>query len=64
MQDYELYIYNRWGQLLWQTKDKNQGWDGRVDGELAPAGAYVYMVKFTTSTGQPFEKQGSFILRR
>jgi gliding motility-associated-like protein len=62
-EDYELFIYNRWGQLLWQTKDKNQGWDGKVDGTLVPAGAYVFYVRFTTSSGQPFERQGTFILK-
>jgi gliding motility-associated-like protein len=62
-ENYELFIFNRWGQLLWQTKDKNQGWDGKIDGELAPAGAYVYLVRFTTSSGKPFERQGSFLLK-
>jgi gliding motility-associated-like protein len=62
-QDYLFQVYNRWGELLWQTNDKNEGWDGRINGEMAPQGAYVYKVNFVNSQGEPFEKRGTFLLK-
>jgi gliding motility-associated-like protein len=38
----ELWIYNRWGQLLFQTIDKDEPWDGRVNGNVVPNGVYLY----------------------
>lgn len=39
---FELFIYNRWGLLVWQTNDVNQGWNGTHDGTPVQQGAYVY----------------------
>ena len=38
-------IFNRWGALVFETKDKLEGWDGLLDGEIAPIGVYVYLVE-------------------
>lgn len=38
-------IYDRWGALLWETNDINEGWDGRVKGVLANSGVYVYSLE-------------------
>jgi gliding motility-associated-like protein len=40
---YEVTIYNRWGEVVFNTKDLNQGWDGTYHG--APAPQDVYGVK-------------------
>jgi gliding motility-associated-like protein len=46
IQDFEMYIYDRWGELLYHTDsvDQDSGWDGWYKGKLCPAGAYVYLV--------------------
>ncbi|WP_372754681.1 immunoglobulin domain-containing protein [Labilibaculum sp.] len=46
IQDFEMYIYDRWGELLYKTDsvDQDSGWDGMYKGKLCPAGAYVYIV--------------------
>ena len=47
--DFELYIYNRRGQIVFHTYDINQGWDGRFEGLECPQGAYVYRLRYRTT---------------
>ncbi|NOU59796.1 T9SS type B sorting domain-containing protein [Marinifilum caeruleilacunae] len=46
IEKFEMYVYNRWGELLYTTNEvgRNGGWDGKYNGNLCPAGAYVWMV--------------------
>lgn len=57
-------IFNRWGQLVFQTTDINKGWDGRFNGTVQPIGVYVYVIDAQTSTGKRFYKQGNVTLIR
>jgi gliding motility-associated-like protein len=58
-------IYNRWGQLIFQTTSVNdQGWDGRINGKNQPTGNYVWMTRATDLLGRTVEKKGTFILIR
>jgi len=43
---FELRIYNRWGELVFETKNMQEPWDGTFNGKPAPADVYVY-----TATG-------------
>jgi len=47
---YHLYIYNRWGQLIFETSDINTGWDGTYKVKPAPQGTYVYKIVYTASS--------------
>lgn len=62
--NFQLIIYNRWGQSLYQTTDTAIGWDGTLQGNRAPEGQYVYKVVITDSTGREFVKSGSVLLLR
>ena len=44
---YEMTVFNRWGEVIFNTKDLETGWNGRTGniGEWAPTGAYVYVIK-------------------
>lgn len=42
--NFELFVYDRWGHLVWQAKKSNVHWDGRSKGQPLPMGAYVYML--------------------
>lgn len=42
---FELLIYNRWGELIWENHDPSQGWDGTYNGKLVPAGAYSWVAR-------------------
>lgn len=45
---FELYIFSRWGDLIFQTTDPAEGWNGRYknSGAFVPEGVYVYLYKF------------------
>ena len=57
-------IYNRWGQLVFQTIQPGAGWDGRVAGKLQDPGTYVWMVQGTDYTGKIVRKKGTAVLLR
>lgn len=66
LSSFSMLIFNRWGQLLFETEDINKGWDGKVNGRLCPIGTYFYLIKFSyeCSTGiiKTDEKTGSITL--
>ena len=49
-QNYLLSIYNRWGELIFQSKDKNTGWNGSYNGMMSPDGTYTYSVELKLKT--------------
>lgn len=49
---YQLRVYNRWGELLYEGKDPYNGWDGTKKGELCPYGAYLWEVTYDTQNSQ------------
>ncbi|MBE9481901.1 MAG: gliding motility-associated C-terminal domain-containing protein [Bacteroidetes bacterium] len=46
---YNLTIYNRWRQKIFSTNNVTEGWDGKINGEFAPAGVYVWVVNYSYS---------------
>lgn len=63
IRDYYFTIYDRWGKLVFQTTNWDEGWDGRINGEYAPLAVYIYYVRFTKEySEQFFEKIGSVTL--
>jgi len=58
--NYELKIYNRWGNLVYNTKDPEKGWNGRQNnGNPAPTGTYIYFLKIKTPGNGTLEKKGN-----
>jgi gliding motility-associated-like protein len=49
--NFTLKIYNRYGQLVFETRDKNKGWDGRIDGQRVNNGAYAYICTYRELNG-------------
>jgi len=43
---FEMYIYNRWGQEVFSTNDMNKGWDGTFKNNPCTADAYVWQVTY------------------
>lgn len=61
----ELWIFNKWGEAIYHSTDRNgPGWDGTYRGELAPAGNYVYKLRYTTPDGRVKEETNVFVLIR
>ncbi|HSC54979.1 MAG TPA: PKD domain-containing protein [Phnomibacter sp.] len=57
-------VYNRYGQLVFESNQENYGWDGRVKGVLQPANGYVYQCRVIDFEGNPIFKKGTFVLIR
>lgn len=50
--DYSMKIYDKWGRLLFETKDINTGWDGKVNSSPAPEGLYVWYIVMNVARNQ------------
>ncbi len=63
---YLLQVYNRWGQLIFETKDINEGWNGTLNntGEMSQIDSYVYLIKFKAGNGEEYSKRGVVSLLR
>ena len=46
--EFQILIFNRWGQLIFESDDPTNGWDGNYNGSPAPMGTYVYSSVFTS----------------
>ncbi len=57
-------IFNRWGNLVFETSNINEGWDGTYNGKPQPFGVFVYQVEATTKQGNVFRKHGNVTLIR
>jgi gliding motility-associated-like protein len=57
-------IYNRWGQLVFNTSRMGDGWDGTVAGKPQSMDSYVWMVQGTTYTGAIISRKGTMTLIR
>ncbi len=63
LEGFSLGVYNRWGQRIFHTNDKYQGWDGVYNGSGALLGTYVYVLEYNIA-GKPYLQKGNFHLLR
>lgn len=40
--NFELQIFNRWGQVIWESHDPSEAWDGTYNGTIVPDGTYIW----------------------
>jgi gliding motility-associated-like protein len=59
---YEMQIFSRWGKLMFRSAEINVGWNGYHNGSVAPEGAYIYVISYTTGAGKRVEETGYVIL--
>lgn len=65
VEGFNMRIYNRDGQLLFSTADKNKGWDGRYKGQPLPVGVYVYQLSYSLAAdGKRINTKGTIALLR
>ncbi|MEP6673667.1 MAG: PKD domain-containing protein [Ferruginibacter sp.] len=60
----EWKIYNRWGQMVFSTTNRNQGWDGTFKGALQPLDVYTYTLDVVFTDGKKERKTGDITLLR
>ncbi|MBA7547594.1 hypothetical protein ES705_40023 [subsurface metagenome] len=60
--EYHLRIFNRRGELIFESNDINRGWDGYINDRLAAQGVYVWKARGKYSNGENFVKFGNIML--
>jgi gliding motility-associated-like protein len=45
LESFEMQVFDRWGQLMWEAKDPRKGWDGTNGDEVVPPGVYAFRGK-------------------
>jgi gliding motility-associated-like protein len=45
IKEFHIWVYNRWGHLVYESSDPAKGWDGNVNGRPASEGAYYYVIR-------------------
>jgi large repetitive protein len=66
--NFQIFIYNRWGEMVFQSNDVNFKWNGGYNnnpGQIMPAGTYTYVVRFKSKNGGGIhEQRGGVVLLR
>ena len=42
---FNMSVYNRWGQIVFESHDLTEGWDGTYNGKIAPEGTYIWKIQ-------------------
>jgi gliding motility-associated-like protein len=64
VKDYEFTIIDRWGQIVFRTKEMGEGWNGLdpQSNRIAPTGTYMYVLKLKDGNLQEIVKRGNVTL--
>ncbi len=61
---YNVQVFNRWGELVFQTNDPSKGWDGNYHGTNCQDGTYTWKMQFTWYDYRVYDKAGHVNLLR
>lgn len=64
VKDFHIRVYNRWGELVFDTKNKHQQWDGSYQNEIAWDNAFVWMVTYTGWDQRVYSQKGTVTILR
>ena len=59
---YEINIFNRWGDIVFQTNNYDESWDGTFKGENLPQAVYTYKITYKTRRGLEKQERGDIVL--
>ncbi|KAF5049231.1 hypothetical protein DSECCO2_441830 [anaerobic digester metagenome] len=62
IQRMHLMIFNRWGELVFETETQDGGWDGMYDGEPAEQDVYTWVLEYKLDTNLGYKKIGRVML--
>jgi len=62
VEEYKLVIYNRFGDVIFTSTDVETKWDGKIQGDAAPSGAYVYQIYAEGNEGNNVNRSGKVAL--
>lgn len=64
LSNFRFLIYNMNGQIVFNTTNQSEGWDGTISGNFAPVGTYVYSVNGFLEDDSFISKNSTFVLSR
>ncbi|MBI1306144.1 MAG: T9SS type B sorting domain-containing protein [Bacteroidetes bacterium] len=64
VQSFHILIINRWGEVVFESNDINQSWDGKFHGVKCDVGVYAYRIEATSKTGGQYEYTGTLHILR
>jgi gliding motility-associated-like protein len=64
IEKFSMQIFNRWGEMVFETSVPEPGWDGTYKGALCPEGTYVFKASFESSGGEVKHVTGTITLLR
>ena len=64
IEDVDFRVYNRWGELVFHTTDRNQGWDGTYKGKLQEMETYAWTLNAVLINGEKKIMKGNVTLVR
>jgi len=67
VQDYRLQIFDRWGQMIFESRDLGTGWNGEIKNNPAPMGVYAWRIDYQTISDEgtkPVKVAGTVMLLR
>lgn len=64
VEQFHMMIFNRWGEVVFESKDINYGWDGYYKGKLCQQDVYVYKIVIKHTDGEKIVKVGTLTLLR
>jgi gliding motility-associated-like protein len=60
--NYLFQIYSRWGQIIFETNNPDEGWNGNHNGNMSPQGTYIFRLVYENVLGEPVGMKGSVTL--
>ena len=60
LREFHIWVYNRWGKLVYESTDPGKGWDGNINGRPAAEGAYFYVIR---ALGTDANKNAGFMTK-
>ncbi|MBQ9508836.1 MAG: gliding motility-associated C-terminal domain-containing protein, partial [Bacteroidales bacterium] len=60
--DFEVYIYDRWGEIVFFSNRKDFRWNGEIKGRVLKNYTYTYLIKYVSASGIPGMIRGSVIV--
>jgi gliding motility-associated-like protein len=62
--EYNISIFNRYGQIVYTSTDLNKAWDGTKNGRPLPEGTYYYIMRSKDNAGKTASQNGYVVIIR
>lgn len=59
LSDYHFQIFDRWGKIIFDTDDIQEGWNGKINSQAAQSETFVWMITYKTQSGSSKNAQGT-----